>query len=71
MISFHDETGTGYIDVSIKTVLRDGSWMDGRVSAFNACGSDKSVNRFGNGRLSLIFSLAMIISNSAFGDYDF
>ena len=37
------------------------------VSAFNACGSDKSVNRFGNGRLSLIFSLAKIISNSAFG----
>ena len=59
--------GLGYIDVSIKTVLRDGWWMDGMVSAFNACGSDKSVNRFGNGRLSLIFSLAKIISNSAFG----
>ena len=59
--------GLGYIDVSIKTVLRDGWWMDGMVSAFNACWSDKSVNRFGNGRLSLIFSLAKIISNSAFG----
>ena len=59
--------GLGYIDVSTKTVLRDGWWMDRRLSTFNACWSDKSVNRFGNGRLSLIFSLAKIISNSAFG----